>query len=103
MSTPSNRVPYQEIRLSHAAGWLLHGMDIPIGNVPCLGDALALVGLALSHSDLNALIDRLETAGFITTELVTVGPLATRRADLLRNGRELLQRRARCDWIIIPE
>lgn len=63
---------------------------------------LATVALAIGHEQLGALIDRLETAGFITSELVNMGWGATRRVDLLQNGRDIVQRRVSCDWITLP-
>lgn len=92
-----------EVRESVAAGWLLRLVDQGTGNAHCLGEMLAAIALALGHRQLDALIDRLEQGGFVTSAWMTMCSIDARRVDLTRDGRDVVERRIRCDWIILPD
>jgi DNA-binding transcriptional ArsR family regulator len=91
------------VRESHVAGWLLQLIGDSTGNLRCLGDMLATIGLALGHRQVEEAVDRLEAAGLVTTVEFEAAPGQVRTATLTRDGREVLDRRERHDGITLPD
>ncbi len=102
--TAVNRDVVSDIRLAHAAGWLLRLLDEGTGNDRCLSDMLAALGLGMSDAAFRSLTDRIEQAGYVRVEAVEAVPaVRQRRITLDRPGQELLSLRTKCDWITLPD
>jgi hypothetical protein len=88
--------PFAAIQQSLQAREILKGLEkYGTGNDELYYVWLGAIGLGLSHLHLSALLDRLETEGFITTEQIEV----YRVVKATRAGLEVAQARSCVDWI----
>lgn len=88
--------PFAAIQQSLQAREILVGLEkYGTGNDKLYYLWLGAIGLGPSHLDLSALLDRLETAGFITTEQTE----KYRVIKATRAGLEVAHARTNVDWI----
>lgn len=97
MTKQSNQPdPFLAIRQSLQAREILVALEQHgAGNDELYYQWLGKIGLGPSHRDLSALLDRLETEGFIATEQTD----GYRVIKVTQAGIEVAQSRIRVDWI----